>query len=298
MKRSEIDKSDIDLVYGLSCIENYILSHLNRSGINISYLYYKSYLSFSEILKNVIIKDVEYAYFNAVPRIFRIAKKDGILSYQWVHGEKLEKLMTMDEHILIRVKPDFMMQRFNIKTWRDDHFFMVKSVIDGGVVYINDNPRIEETISNRELELLYANSAFVFHLIEPFKAFPAVKLIEEFFSDIAKTNDLFNSWDALNCCRLSQIRDAIGILKILRNRNDKFLSNYMMLPLFKNLLSKASELYNIIEYMRLRKRDDREELIEKIKCLFQIDMEITDKLSTNIGEYIYDKCKRSRGGSC
>ena len=86
---------------------------------------------------------------------------------------------------------------------------------------------------------------------------------------------------------LLQLRDALGVIRVMRKRNYYFISEYIDARFMEEYLKKLDSKYIKLEYKRLRKSSiDVGFINEFISELIKEDMEMVNIIKDKIGEKI------------
>lgn len=279
MDMVKLEKSELDNVLGLSCIENYLLAALRKELPEFEWLYYQSYLPFSTIFSEVIEKYKPYAYFDAIPRIHQTAGKNHIIQFDWL---KSSFNVADSGYCCIRVKPDYLVSRYGRKTWRDDHYFLIH-VKDGLYYFLNDNPRDAGEISEEELAKAYDNEVIYFKVIQSITARQKQNWQYSFFRQIAEEQNPDIDLDVISQTDLIQIRDFIGILRILRKRTERFINQITPLNM-QDYINELDNAYAQIEYLRLKNRVDIETIRKLLIKFHRADLENTQTIMKRMHE--------------
>jgi len=264
------DKSILDSVLGLSCIENYLLYILKSREYNFSLLFYRSFLPFDKIVDEFIQENASYASFYQIERIQEVARKDGVIDFNYIQSDSLA-YTDKEDYLTAKIKPEYIQFKYNTSLWRDDHYFLINQIDEFNFAYLNDTPRDSGVISKDELEQNYAGACITITInqLDSFNKKIQALHIKDFLDLIngaTKPSTQFNK--KINDVQV--FRDIMGILRILRKRNMEFCKNYIDTHFMQNYISELDTIYTKIEYMRLR----RQSLDEKGEVWLQ---EINDK---------------------
>lgn len=203
------DKSLRPNALGLSCVENYTLSILEKHLADISCLFCTSYLRGDNLLGEIIEKGVSLKDFALLTRVHEVAFENLSLIYlssydnvdissMW--GEMKEKKDST--YYLIKVKPSFVSKAFNADLERDDHYICYWSN-DGTNNVFNDYPYRITRFSDDEISKAYDGNIIKFEML---------KEVDE--STWTKAKQLFNNH--LNKMTSWEIIEPIGDISLAR----------------------------------------------------------------------------------
>lgn len=144
--------------------------------------------------------------------------------------------------------------------------------------YLNDSPYDERIISKEEMHELSTSSAIGITLKR--------ELIDEKdvlrqFCDKLNSDDSARRYQlkSVNENSLLQLRDALGIIRVMRRRNYYFISEYVDAGFMNEYLKGLDSKYIKLEYRRLRKTAiDMDFLNEFTSELIKDDIDITNKI--------------------
>ena len=278
MKRFEFDKDNLNDLYGLSCVENFLLYILKMERYSYKFLFYKSFLSFSAIVNAFYIDKVEYAYFNKISRIQDLARKNKVINMRENFILDLDFFDRYD-YICVMVKPEYIKSKYNTEMWRDDHYILLSKTDNKNFNYLNDNPRNIGVISFSELENISTGRVLAFDLKKDINDEIKKVFFNEFIID-------FNA-DALtdlniNITDFTMARDILGIHRILRRRTCDFCSQYANIEFLTPYLNALDKHYTSLEYMRLRNKVDYNKINEIFANILQEDRNEMFKIKTEL----------------
>ncbi len=255
MKTVQFDKDLLNGLYGISCIENYVLYILRREGFSYQYLYFQSGLSFGEIADEFVHRNARFAYFYRIKRLQNIAAENGLIhmmSDSWVDFSDL----CNHDFVCVMVKPEYIKKKYHVDLWRDDHFILLSEMDESRFYYLNNTPRDAGLISCKELQQVCGGGMVAIDIGWDVTEELQQKFLYQMIQSI-RIDDITAEYDIGD---FGIARDILGICRILRKRLYEFSSQYLdsgfLLP-YLNLLDKQ---YMSIEYMRLREKMDRKKL--------------------------------------
>ena len=266
-----IRKEDFHGIYPISCVESYILAYLRRCGFPAYLLYYQSYLSADHILHDFLRENSVFTQYDPVRRLQDIAVDLGVLELKGTYSLQIPAFENSDRENLIAIREEPFFDMYGKNAWRYDHYIYIKRLDDTEYYYLNNNPLHVKVINHEELVNIYNDRYITFRYI-PENAVDQSKLISDFitrFND--ETNFKFNI-EKYDMESLEKVRDAIGILRIIRQRTYQFAEELGMSKF--DWMKTANELYAQLEYMRIRHRYNPDILIKNLPILNQEEYEM------------------------
>lgn len=245
-----LTKRDIGEVYSISCVERYVLAYLKKIGINVSLLYYNSYLSVNHLIRDFVTKNETYTNYGAISRIQDIAVELGILKLEGRKYPDLDFLLESDYEYLLEMKQEAFKQMYEKEAWREDHFFYLKRNANGTYIYLNDIPLQEKIIDSAELTQLYNQRYLAFKYTD--------KQIDK--SDVfMRFCGQYEEESCFEHCLPEQIeyetlRDIICMLRISRKRVSDFIGQWKEPNL--EWVERVNNIFSKVEYSRVRKKYD------------------------------------------
>ena len=246
-------------LYGLSCVENHVLSILRANNEQIEYTYYNCAVPLNILYQTMVIEGIHQENFNTLERIQNALKKLGIINIikmnPMVFDEVLRGLNNKKENefFLLRVVPSFTKNKLNARGLRDDHFVYVEPCGDGYQV-INDIPEKRIVLTAEQLEEYFDG--------EYFKLSIKRKLNED---DINKLWDM-REYKPENFIRFNivaddlykidnvgkRLRDLTGVYKLLRYRMADYYGKYLDTTFISENMEKIEKIYSMFEYYNLK----------------------------------------------
>ncbi|HEY5588711.1 MAG TPA: acyl carrier protein [Candidatus Paceibacterota bacterium] len=285
----ELNRSDLENILGLSCIENYFLYALKKHTEKYSLIFLQSYLSFEEIIEEFCINKAEYAYFYKIPRLQTIAENYSIIKFK--HQNISDFFLMVDEYnfICIAVNPEYIEQKYKTNLWRNDHYILLSKKDDSNFYYLNDSPRDNGIINIRDVRKIYNNEVIGFSYIDCFSNVQQQDFLEVFYKSLFISQK--NRFDYLDNEHIdfNAARDIFGILRISRKRMKAFCDNYINANFMNDYISNIDKIYTSLEYMRLRKKIDLLKVDEFFHEIYKKDNEIIEKLKYNLKEIIMEE---------
>ncbi len=251
MKQMEFDKSLLDHLHGLSCIENYVLYLLRKEGFPYQYLYYQSYLSFREIADDFVYGDTQYAYFYKVKRLQNLAVETGSIQIQSCEKLDLDFICSHD-YICVMVKSEYIKEKYNVDLWREDHYILLSNMDGFRFNYLNDTPRDVGIISFSELKQIYGSDMIAIDM----GSNVTDEMKQDFLRKLIKSIHIDEDIEQYNLTDYIIARDILGICRVLRKRIYEFSSMYIDAEFLKPYLYMLDQQYLAIEYSRLRRNAD------------------------------------------
>jgi len=260
MKQFEMNKSLLDNLYGLSCIENYFLYALSIENYAYKYLYYNSAVSLRDIADAFFVKNAQYAYFNKIPRLHREAIDNKLISMVNFDGANLDLYVLEKDFVCVKVIPEFIESKYRTELWRDDHYILLSYLDNNNFKYLNDNPKDQGIISKAELRKFYGGHIIGFDILREINDELKAEFLKLFLS--ALTIDFISSDLVLH--DIIKARDTLGVLRISRKRIFDYYLLYINEDFAVDYLQELDKQYAVLEYMRLRKNID----IHKMNDIF------------------------------
>lgn len=274
MRHLEMNKSDLDNLYGLSCIENFLLYVLKKESYSYRYLFFESMLSFRNVVDAFVNENLTYAYFNKVERLQNIASAYDLIVM--LSKPIIEKtLFEHHDYICMMVKPTYIQSKYKVELWRDDHYILLLKVEDDKFFYLNDTPRDAGILSWDEVKSIFAGSIIVFDI----KKDISDDLKTEYyrlFIDHAKGAEANTVLPHINDFVMA--RDILGVYRILSRRIYEFCSLYINMEVFTPVLNELDRYYASLEYMRLRNRINFDSINQMFADIYRVDMIRTNKI--------------------
>lgn len=156
---------------GLSCVENYTLSILQKHLTDTSCLFCMSYLSGSYLLNQIVSNNVSLNNFSLFPRVHEVAFEHlsvvNLVSYEEAEIADMWTKMKLERdnvYYLIKVTPSFVTEALKADLARDDHYICYWFK-DGENNVFNDYPyRLTQFLDN-EISAAYDGNIIVFEII-------------------------------------------------------------------------------------------------------------------------------------
>jgi len=282
MKQFEVNKSFLENLHGLSCIENYFLYFLSINNYPYKYLYYNSAISFDNIAFAFISDDVHYANFNQTPRLHKVALQNKLIKIWNYKGDDYNEYILTKDYVCIRVTPEFIKDKYNIELWRDDHYILLRYLDNENYTYLNDNPRDQGVISRVELNKAYGGQMIGFEILHEIEDDLKSMFFHKFFLSISKDEKIIN----LTYDNIIKARDTLGVLRVLRKRIYDYCSLYINIDFMSEYLRELDKQYTTLEYMRVRKKVDHEKVNDILKFLQERDKSVIELIKNRMGAII------------
>ena len=281
----QIKQGNLGNKLALSCVERQLLYILEANQVNSNILFVESYSSVETILDYFMNEDMKYVEFNIFNRLQHIASEKGIIDIEYVEVRD-EDFINKYEYILLGADIEFLKKTYGSSVWSDEHYVLITHKDADTYYYLNDSPYDERIISKEEMHELSTSSAIGITLKR--------ELIDEKdvlrqFCDKLNSDDSARRYQlkSVNENSLLQLRDALGIIRVMRRRNYYFISEYVDAGFMNEYLKGLDSKYIKLEYRRLRKTAiDMDFLNEFTSELIKDDIDITNKIKEKIGERI------------
>lgn len=287
MSTKQFDLNYLRNEYGLSCVEDYVL-YLIAQNNNWEQIFVDSYLTFEEVLKKILSGE-DYSHFSGVPRLQKTGEELGLFRCKFYEYVTIPFEVVKDSVFLMQVSEEFVKDTFNKTFWRSDHYMLFRDKGGGYFEYLNDIPPSIATISEFELSKIYTGKIIKID-IHNSCMIDCRKLIQQCLDRInGKCLDCVDSFDHAT---LRQLRDAIGITKVLVKRMERLLQLFDSTFSLNDYYIYLQDYYIRIEYMRMKKKCDSE-IPDMIKAIRDKDR-FFNKQIRNLLQTTY--IKYSNGG--
>lgn len=209
-----MNKTDMADALSLSCVENYFLAffqnHFDERG-----LYCASFRQLGVVLRDFCFGHARYEQYGGVKRIQDLAETLGLTKHSL--SDKLN-LSGPGELTLIRVNERFF-DGAKLLPWRTDHFIYVFRE-DGQIRYFNHYPLSGGTMTEERLCEIYDGCTLSFRLAGAADESRQDKYCR---AQLDAMTDAGETGIGLTAHNLQGVRNACGILKVLRRRTAQWL---------------------------------------------------------------------------
>ena len=282
-----IDKSYLDGIYGMSCIENYFLYVLKANRYPFQYLYYNSFLSFGEIVCAFVNKEMRYEYFDKIPRLQNVALNNSLIQMNVYKQKEFSSLLFDCDYNFVQIKSDYVNKKYNKQFWRNDHYILLAPSNETNFVYLNDNPRDHGNISLNELKYAYDGTVIGINILSDINEELKTTFLKDFKNSVI-TSDICRI-DDLDICDIYSARDILGVHRIVQKRICEFCSLYENMCLCAEHIIELDKYYSAIEYMRMRNRVDYDKIRKNFRDVLKKDDEIRQQLINKVEVYYRGK---------
>lgn len=261
-----MNKESLGKVLSLSCVENYFLGYF-QERFDIRLLYAESFLPFQEVINAFLNEQASYENYPLI-RLQKTSEKLGLTAHKYseefrYQGGKLN---------LIRVNREFFKNSKRLP-WREDHYIAIEKATDG-YTYWNNYPLSEGRMSESRVSEIYDGGYLTFQGEEKFNeqkyrelcALQYVRIANDYVDGIRIPEE-----------KLSNLRDALLVLKVLRKRvegwlafetdNKKFDGDLSFQIYTDKLIQCYDRLLVEIQLQIVRKKSDIEKINERLKQL-------------------------------
>jgi len=267
---TEFKKTQLNDLYGLSCIENFLLYAMKTEGYKYKHLYYESYLSMCDIINEFINNNTKYASFYKITRLQKIAADNDLIAMEFFNNTDFRNNITKYEYNTVMVNPEYIKEKYKTELWRDDHYILVAQKDSDNFYYLNDNPRDNGVISYDELRRVYSGKMIGFTIKNEIGKELQNEFLKIFIDSVFRSS--FRT--EFNYTDLTIVRDILGILKVLRKRICDYCGMYIPMDFYRDFLLSIDRFYSSIEYMRLRNTIDFDKINRQFDELQEKDIEL------------------------
>ena len=260
-------------IYGLSCVENHIISQLREAGIDERCFYCDSIFP-SEIIYNDIFKENLSVFdYPKIPRIQSHCKDFGIITLAKTIQKSIQP--KYNQTYLVRVDPLFNKEVLQSRAFRPDHYVLLKKVDDYTFSLQNDIPEKKLLITDEQLQDIYDGDFFILTINRQ----PLANEIEQMIHcGMMKFYDLFETYTPIEHASIptlssSQMRDFLYFVKQLRQRSTLFFEKIFDTKELKQLNKAYENLLMVFEYSKLRGTVDDKMTVECISQTNALDFE-------------------------
>jgi len=286
---SDINISTAKQVYGLSCVENQVLTIMENNGINISPVYAHSGIPLKDLFVYFIENNGSYENFDIIPRVQDTLKELGIitLSLNKSNVAKLKKSIfdtQKDEYILAKIAPEYVKKNLFARGWRNDHFVLITN--EDGYRLTNDIPKITKNISEDELSEIYAGEYFKLKIIKNFTQNDIKFLWENrMFKPENEVEYNFINENQINLLdNIEKLRNMTVVYKVSRCRVKTYYSQYFDTAFMDEYIAEIEKILAFLGYVSIRKNADDKKIFETLQQLFDIHNILIKYLKENINE--------------
>lgn len=265
----------LENTYGFSCIENYLIYGMREQGYEYVPLFFNSYISLTDIIYEFIQNKAKYAFFYKIPRIHNIALEYGLIEKEY-QNRKIINLNreSIWDYLAITVKPKYLLEKYGVSLWREDHYILLRRGEGNDIFYLNDSPRDSGLLQEQELSSLFDGMVLKFSVKKKIDSLMKVKFYEIFLESLKcdyqkSEKEMLENLSDIN---IVIARDIMGVLRISRKRICEYLYNFLTDKEFtENYLKEIDIAYASLEYMRLRKQSNLAEIGKIYRKIFEND---------------------------
>ncbi len=282
-----MNKSELLDGYGLSCIENFFLYQLKSSYVGWTNVFYKSYLSFYRIFIDFYIHKKEYAYYDGIPRIHHTAEDLNLCTIIYSDQDKIDDIFQKTSLAAICVTPESIYKKYKTKLLRDDHYIFIKKSEQDVFHYLNDFPRDEGEVTMEILKKMFCKKSIWFMFNTSNIANIDVRELSSVFYDSVLNCECGNIEEILvdeADIDIDVARDALGVLRVIIRRTAAFCEKDIEVCFLKEYFQIIDQCFTSIEYKRIRKRYDQNEIKELMKNIAKKDKVVREELIKRMGD--------------
>ena len=263
---------------GITCVEKAFLLIAELKGKDYRKYFYESFIEFDEVFSDFLYNDYAYLNYLKIPRLQNVAVELGEVQMQSFQSDSISALKYLETN-LIKQNPALAMVELQVdneifRPWRDDHFILLYAFDGQFIRYLNDYPLEVSKISKEEFEENYKNLLLIFDILKTeYKGY--MSIVEEKIVGLKCTKDITTRDYTIESETVPRIRDACGLLKILRRRTCDWLKYLQemyeynlkdeLFRLLQDEIHLLNKLYTYLEFQNLRKKYKNAETNEIIK---------------------------------
>lgn len=266
---------------GISCVENLLLYILRANNFPYTYLYYKSYRPFIDVLHYSINNKLDYANNDMIERLQKTATDEGYIDLRYL--DDISDIRYKDSYICVMVSPIFSKDIYQVSLARADHFILLGRYEQGKYTYINDIPQDINTISENTLNTYLNNKGIAINVCSVPGESTKKQYLTKMVNELTMTLGTIET-GVPNVTDLLLLRDALLIHKIIMRRAFEFLNAYIKCNDILNILTNIETFCNKVEYMRLRKIYDEKRIYNMIIDICSNEKKIVETLFNRIQE--------------
>jgi len=276
--KAEFEKTMLNDVYGLSCVENFLLYAMKSEDYEYKYLYHGSYLSMRDITDEFIENNARYASFYRIQRLQELAAQNSLIEWKYMRHDDFTGYIDDYDYSAIMIKPEHIAVKYKTELWREDHFLLIGQKGPESFYYLNDNPRDNGIISYGELQSIYAGEMIGFTIKNKIGKALRHEFLDIFIGSISAAPRRSN----FEFPDLMMARDTLGVIRTSRKRICDYCGIYIPVDFYRDFISSIEKLYASIEYMRLRKSSDMDKINRQFEELQEQDIELASVLSAEM----------------
>ena len=262
----KLDCKKLLSAYALSCIEDYYLYLISEKITDWALLFSESYLPFRQVIK-LFKEGQDYSHFSGIPRIQKIGEKHGICKLDYFEYEQIPQHILRNKVAAIQISEKYMKDRYDRVLWREDHYILFKHSYGKIYEYLNNIPPDCGQMSECQIEEIYAGSIILFNMGIYNRTYK--EIVNECHSHIVKQMGIMKdaTKDEYADISLVQLRDSIGITKVLVKRMEAFMQLFDVTCNLTEYYEYLNKWYLKIEYLRLKNKREVEvkEIIKEIE---------------------------------
>lgn len=288
--------------FGISCVENYLVSYMIQNNLPYKAIYYKSFRPVLMVVKDFLQSHVNYTRYTEIERLQKESRDLQIVEPAFLGQQSFEEMLKMHEQemrngrpLLVKVNPEKLPIVKGMVPWRDDHFIMLLQRELDTIDVLDDYPRRSIKLDLHELSEAYSGGFIRLTIMNPSLDMEQYKkkVVSQIqcWGEYPTTNDLDSLLAGFDLEQIEYLRDAIGILRVSRKRMEvwiEWLSNIRIIDDFQEKASiqatiqKCDKLYGLLEVYRLRKKVNIESIVSIITEIVQMDELWTNELTRKI----------------
>jgi hypothetical protein len=262
-------------------VENHYLAQLLALGLPYQATYFKSYVPLCATIERFINDKVLYLYFYDLERVQQTGAQIGLMETLFEElnlSAFLHRFETnLEKGLSTLALVDYQALPHNAKSQpqRSDHFVACVGQSERTMLLLDDTPIRELEVGHETFVKAYGGRSISFIPAEGVGDGIKDRCLEGLKSDIARTEPLIDS-QLISGESLGYLRDALGIIRISRQRINAFLdwscgSTSHAGELLLEVTKRLDHLSSLVEAYRLRNKAKLDVIVSNIADIDVID---------------------------
>lgn len=284
-------------IYGLSCVENQVLSLLREQEMPFEQLYHNSAIPLENLFNSFLKNGTKLYNYYEMPRIQDELKEMGVISTA-MHktqdfGTLCNRLAEMRpcDRTLIRVKPDFTKQILNARGFRPDHF--VSLMYHGrNFLVLNDIPDRAMVLTGDKIKEIYDGQFLGISVNrEMTKADIDLLWKQRLFKPEYHRPFCFSKESIANIPDSAQrLLNLLSVYKTVRHRLIRYYSIHTNDKSLSKFIPEIERSYSKTVYFIFRKDCSTQRISETIKNLNDLDNRLMDSIKDLLSKHERHEC--------